>query len=74
MALKLVGRIATGDLMMDYNLADLGILSMGEDTLLVATTRQGGGISTWALSEKGRLATLGGQFLFYGQRHRDRVF
>lgn len=58
MALQWVGRIATGDLLLDNNLRDLGIVPAGTGHLLLATTGQGGGVSVWRLPGAGALAGL----------------
>ncbi|MEY8831019.1 hypothetical protein AB9K34_21820, partial [Sedimentitalea sp. XS_ASV28] len=56
MTLQLVGRIATGDSLLDEDLRDIDIFTTGDSNLLFATTGQNGGISVWSLSASGALA------------------
>ncbi|MDU9006510.1 calcium-binding protein, partial [Sedimentitalea todarodis] len=58
MTLQLVGRIATGDALLDGDLRDIDIVTTEAGSLLFATTGQSGGVSAWTLSQTGTLARL----------------
>ena len=47
MAMQLVGRIGTGDILLDRDLRDIDIVTGDAGTFLYATTGQNGGISVY---------------------------
>ncbi|MBK0329294.1 hypothetical protein I5535_18625, partial [Rhodobacteraceae bacterium F11138] len=58
MAVQLVGRIETGDDLLDGDLRDIDIVTGAGGSFLYASTGQAGGISVWRLRADGGLAQL----------------
>ena len=58
MGLQLLGRIGTGNSLLDDDLRDMVIVSGAGGTFLYAATGQNGGISVYDLHENGSLASL----------------
>ena len=54
----MVGRIKTGDILLDTDLRDIDIVTTEVGALLFTTTGQNGGVTAWSLSDSGALARL----------------
>lgn len=66
MFLEAEGRISAGDDLLDIDLRDMAVATVGTDTYLYATTSQFGGVTAYQLSADGSLAGLVDVHMFDG--------